>query len=798
MWNRSISEYMSGLLSGDLNALRKVFAEQVSPNSRVDKYLNTGLHIAVAHKKSDVIRFLLAHNADLNLKNSDGFTPIQFAAQYGHVESLKVLAECAAQRDYHLLPDDRRLLAQYRTPLQTSVKDSRSASVALTPRDKYIAAVLSNDVIAVEELLRNGMMASIAVDDAQNRALHHAVMNRNHDMIRCLFEHSPHNLTSLSAKLNAKNIQGLTPIQLALEMEAFDCITTIAQCCSMKELDIAVADKELLVACGYQRLLTAKEKYIQAVVAGEIGNVRALLTSDPRLIDAVMGADGNTALHFAVYNRNLELIRLLVSSGANLLAENQARFNPIQLMLMRDFELFKEALQAGLKVDMQVDAMENRPLHYAITNRHPDLLRTLLERNVNLTARNKTGLTPIQVAVQYNAQDLLKIIAEACSQEYCTLAREDEIVLFRYGYKPPLSPRDTYIQAIQAGHFSAVKRLLERGVAPSIRVDKEMNTALHIAMQPGHTELLQILLFAGADISLKNCLQQTPIDLLVQRGLADHMSIVIKTCRQPGLLDVILQASIRAGKVDCAKMLAAKASLGFLMTPEGEELFQSMFFDPKWSAFIQFLFLERRPENIASLVIKFGVLPEALEETFADPISCDEIVDPVMTKHGKTYDRKLFTEGKNPQKTDPFTRGDILVDDLVKNHLFLELLAYYKLPNLDLSKVPPCLICPQTKKIYEKPVSTADGITYEEKFITDYLQTHNHYTPTGFYQNPNREPYLNRVIENLIAERYRHFKDQVMSPSVARQSIFATPPAQAAANRPDVDMEMRRAPSSFA
>jgi len=49
-------------------------------------YLETPLHLALRHNLPDIAHSLIAHGADVNARNKDGFTPLDWAARHGQVQ----------------------------------------------------------------------------------------------------------------------------------------------------------------------------------------------------------------------------------------------------------------------------------------------------------------------------------------------------------------------------------------------------------------------------------------------------------------------------------------------------------------------------------------------------------------------------------------------------------------------------------------------------------------------------------------------------------------------------------------
>jgi ankyrin repeat protein len=54
---------------------------------------STPLHSAAANGHLDVVKFLVAQQAEVNAKETDGWTPLHLAARYGYLDIVKFLVE---------------------------------------------------------------------------------------------------------------------------------------------------------------------------------------------------------------------------------------------------------------------------------------------------------------------------------------------------------------------------------------------------------------------------------------------------------------------------------------------------------------------------------------------------------------------------------------------------------------------------------------------------------------------------------------------------------------------------------
>ncbi|XP_074525891.1 KN motif and ankyrin repeat domain-containing protein 1a [Halichoeres trimaculatus] len=74
----------------DMHIVEELFSKG-DVNARASQAGQTGLMLAVSHGRMDMVRALLAHNADVNIQDDEGSTALMCASEHGHVEIVKLL-----------------------------------------------------------------------------------------------------------------------------------------------------------------------------------------------------------------------------------------------------------------------------------------------------------------------------------------------------------------------------------------------------------------------------------------------------------------------------------------------------------------------------------------------------------------------------------------------------------------------------------------------------------------------------------------------------------------------------------
>jgi ankyrin repeat protein len=207
--------------------------------------------------------------------------------------------------------------------------------------------------------------------------------------------------------------------------------------------------KLLLVACTLAALAAAfpeagekTRKLLDAIRKGDAATVRALVESDPALVNT---RDGPLpAVRLAIYYRQPEMARYLIDHGATL-----------------DFYDAAAAGQLGR-------------------------LRELLANDRSLVnSYSSDGATPLGLAAFFGHKDAVELLLEHGAQ-INTLA------------KNPAFPFAPLHSAMSAGHKDIVLLLLARGADVNVREGGGM-TVLHEAAGLGNIEYVNLLLEHGAD-----------------------------------------------------------------------------------------------------------------------------------------------------------------------------------------------------------------------------------------------------------------------------------------------------------
>jgi ankyrin repeat protein len=248
---------------------------------------------------------------------------------------------------------------------------------------------------------------------------------------------------------------------------------------------------------------SADRRVVEAARHQDRDAVRTLLKQH---VDVnVPEADGATALHWAAHWDDLSTADLLIRAGANVQAANGYGITPLALactngngemvaLLLKagadpnaarstgetplmtasrsgSLEAVKALLAHGASVDAKEPLEGQTALMWAISERHADVARVLLEHSVDLHARTRSGFTPLLFAARAGDLSSTRMLLEAGAEANETSSDGTSALLV----------------ATVRGHANVAMFLLEHGADPN--ADRAGYTALHWAAGVWETEL---------------------------------------------------------------------------------------------------------------------------------------------------------------------------------------------------------------------------------------------------------------------------------------------------------------------
>lgn len=277
-------------------------------------------------------------------------------------------------------------------------------------------------------------------------------------------------------------------------------------------------------------------------------------------IDAADPATGLSALMLAACRARIDLARSLIDLGADIhRVDPSAGTTAVHKACQAgSLPIVKMLIEAGAFIDQQLPTTGHSPLLMAIWFKWDNIVAYLLDQGATLDLRTHFGFT-----LDQQLDFALKVTREGRDR----LLRIIELINQRRARDQAAQDKQTLMAAVVAGDVAAVKAELAAGGDvnerfPLINTFNDGHTPLIVASRDGPTEIVRLLVAAGADVNaVEPTFGAVPLHKAAYNGRADILAIL---AAQPGIdLNVPgpsngytpLHDAIWLGYPDCAEVL---------------------------------------------------------------------------------------------------------------------------------------------------------------------------------------------------------------------------------------------------
>ncbi|KAM6124599.1 CARD- and ANK-domain containing inflammasome adapter protein-like [Pterocles gutturalis] len=468
-----------------------------------DKKGRTPLHRAAGKGHGDAVKVLLRHGAYMYSLDTEGKTPLHLAAQNNHSHILKMLLkeEARSYRNRHnflhmaALKDESSL-----------AKMLLKASAFADGKDERGQTALSYAVSqGFESTAKVLLEAGASVDS--NMA--ETAFNNNHPSIfKTLLEYSKDlsSETMESALFRAvqKNLHGIVAalIDRGTDINAYNEMqyTPLLLACGTGKAESAAVLIEKGANFGIKT--PASDTALHLAVQAGAASIADLLLRKGMEINLLNQAD-ETPLHVAALHNKGALVGLLVKAGANINAVTKEFLTPLHMASQRgNTDVAQQLLHHKANVNVK-DKQSKSPLHFAAERGDKMMVEMLLNANADPNARDKEKKTALHTAALRGHLSIVEVL----------LANKG-----RSGAKDMDGCTPMHYAAIK-GNTEIVKTLL---ISEKNKNTDDRNiwrkTALHIAAEYGHSNLINLLLSHGAAINALDSSKDTPLHCACKAG----------------------------------------------------------------------------------------------------------------------------------------------------------------------------------------------------------------------------------------------------------------------------------------
>ncbi|XP_023667815.2 transient receptor potential cation channel, subfamily N, member 1 [Paramormyrops kingsleyae] len=539
---------------------------------------STLMHIASQCGHPETALAFLKKGVPLHMPNKSGAVCLHSAAKRGHTAVVKALLLKGAQVDATTKDGYTALhvAVQNCKPLVVQMLLGFGAQVQLkggkageTPL--HIAATVKEGERVADMLLKSGADVDAQQENGET-AMHKAAHHGNLQMLRALIEEGgdltrrskagenplhiavrhchAHVVEEILAYLasqkgrdeaqqcaNQENQEGETPLHLAAELETdmthcegedirviktlmeYDANVTattrgtgetpLHYCARVGNTGIL---KEILTNVKLSQVQQAVNKlakngWTPLLLAAEMGHTEAvtILLENQARVD-VFDEHGKAALHLAAEHGHKEIADILLSHKAFINAKTKLGMTPLHLGAQSGstqlVQLLVETHQASIDA---LSLNKQTPLHIAAARGQLDVCSCLLNMKADVNACDMHGQTPLHLAAENDHSEVVKLFLKH-RPELATLANMEGATCGHI--------------AASKGSVAVIKELLKfnKGGMTSPHNKTKGSCPLHLAASGGHSEVVKVLLEAGASAAEENADGMTAIHLAAKNG----------------------------------------------------------------------------------------------------------------------------------------------------------------------------------------------------------------------------------------------------------------------------------------
>ncbi|XP_069690783.1 ankyrin-1-like [Periplaneta americana] len=484
------------VLNNDMQKMKTLLDDGIEVD-QTDAWGRSALHLAAACNYRNIIELLLRYGADMKLRDSLGFDPLDYCERTTSWASVDFMLSASKGRRDDQLPF-----------LKENINNAAFGIQALRESTEY------GHIYLAEFLLKNGLDLETILNEENQQILHIASRNNQVEIINLVLESSTvitkHKYTRRNEEqidssfkhkiVNTKDKSGWTPLLYASRQGNLDIVQILIK----HKADVSFRNESGECALHL------------AVREGHLSVVKYLVEHGA---DIQLGNNKEyTPLFIAVAAGHLSVVDFLVQNGARINVGNYCGETPIYVAA-HDGNLPSVEYLAKNGADInKCTTYDHTPLHMAAWFGHPSVVEFLVQKGANVQTENKGG----QTALCYATTEGLLTIVDYLIQHGANIHFHD-----RYG-------QTSLHKAAYYGHLSVTKCLIQHDANVNA-VNILGQTPLHLAAQQGHFDIVEYLLTQNGQVEISDNCGCTALHLAAYGG---HLSVVECLAQNEALINL--------------------------------------------------------------------------------------------------------------------------------------------------------------------------------------------------------------------------------------------------------------------
>ena len=471
----------------------------------------TPLLYAAQFGHKEIVELLLGNDANPHFAaiNDTKSTALHLASRIGQVEIVRILIRCGADPKvsdsfgYNPLKfaaeggfdELARLLIPYH-------KGDTEEENGRTNTPIHLAAMYGHTSTCTY-LIEQGLKVNVLNKDIET-PLHLAVRGGFRETVQTLLEAGSRVSSSVEADPR-QSLGSKSPIQIAAQMGYVEIMSLLL-------------DKECFTTSAMNDLIG---------LAAEAGHWDALnLLLQKTTMQNPLDSDGNTALHIASKNGHVNLVSKLLNSGR--FDQDFRTRSGMAAMHLAAQEGHDRVVTTFVNNGVALDCMTSggdMAIHFASRNGHLSVVKALQAIEDMSDEMDHEGNTPLILAAMGRHISVVK--------EFLSAAEKREEA------DPNITWKSSYIlhKAVSIAYEEFVCILIDHGYSVD-SLDSEGQAPIHIAAEGNSVPIIKLLIKCGANLRVTNRKYETALCLAVKRRCFDACKAIVESS-QDNVLDFI-------------------------------------------------------------------------------------------------------------------------------------------------------------------------------------------------------------------------------------------------------------------